>query len=263
LRKRYHAWLDARARQWSPTELQAPAIVIAPHQDDETLGCGATIAAKTAAGAPVTIVFMTDGATSHAKFIDPNELRALRRQEAIDAAGVLGVSSGDVHFLDFPDGNLTGCKDAAVQALRQVLLEHPAEQVFIPYGRDRLADHVATHEIFHQSVDGSARHFSVFEYPVWFWHSWPWVDLSSRGLRRRMVQARDALRWGWAIRFQLRAYATTPDARTLKCRALECHRTQTSRWNDDPGWMTLADVAGGDFLSCFESRFEVFLHKTI
>ena len=38
-----------------------PVIVVAPHPDDETLGCGATIMQKLAAGTPVHVVIATDG----------------------------------------------------------------------------------------------------------------------------------------------------------------------------------------------------------
>src|SRR5579885_2284019 len=43
----------------------APALIIAPHHDDETLGCGGVIALKRAAGVPVQVVILTDGSRSH------------------------------------------------------------------------------------------------------------------------------------------------------------------------------------------------------
>jgi LmbE family N-acetylglucosaminyl deacetylase len=36
-------------------------VVVAPHPDDEVLGCGGTLAAETAAGIDVVVVFVTDG----------------------------------------------------------------------------------------------------------------------------------------------------------------------------------------------------------
>ena len=36
-------------------------VVLAPHMDDETLGCGGTIARHVRAGAQVTVIFLTDG----------------------------------------------------------------------------------------------------------------------------------------------------------------------------------------------------------
>ena len=38
-------------------------LIFAAHQDDETIGCGASIKKWTDAGSDVEVVFMTDGAT--------------------------------------------------------------------------------------------------------------------------------------------------------------------------------------------------------
>ncbi len=59
-------------------------IVFAPHQDDETLGCGALIAHKRNDGQPVHVVFLTDGSCSHPNHprVTPVEIAELRAQEA-------------------------------------------------------------------------------------------------------------------------------------------------------------------------------------
>jgi N-acetylglucosamine malate deacetylase 1 len=36
-------------------------VVLAPHMDDEVLGCGGTMARQVAAGSDVTVIFLTDG----------------------------------------------------------------------------------------------------------------------------------------------------------------------------------------------------------
>lgn len=263
LRKRYRSRLAGKARAWQPDELRASAIVIAPHQDDETLACGATVAAKTAAGASVRIVFMTDGTAAPAKHLSVDQLRTLRRQEALAAAEVLGVPAGNVHFLDFPKGQLGDCRQAAVPVLRQFLVDHPAEQVFVPYRGDALPDQVTTRRVFYEAVGPIERHFQVFEYPVWFWSCWPWARRAERGLPRLLAQARDATRWTWAIRFQLRAYAMPPEAQAIKRRALEKHQSPAGRRNSEAGRAALADAGNGDFLSCFDQSFEVFYRKFI
>ena len=55
------AQLKLQTRELDRTSQRAPAIVFAPHPDDETLGCGGTILKKRSLGAPVEVVFLTDG----------------------------------------------------------------------------------------------------------------------------------------------------------------------------------------------------------
>src|SRR5262245_24685447 len=43
----------------------SPVLVLAPHPDDESLGCGGLIAACQAQGHPVHVLVLTDGAGSH------------------------------------------------------------------------------------------------------------------------------------------------------------------------------------------------------
>src|SRR5690348_6988030 len=44
---------------WEPEA--GKVVVLAPHMDDEIIGCGGTIARHAAAGASVTVVYLTDG----------------------------------------------------------------------------------------------------------------------------------------------------------------------------------------------------------
>jgi hypothetical protein len=53
------------ARDFTDSAAGRAALVIAPHPDDETLGCGATILRKVSAGSSVTVLIVTDGRHSH------------------------------------------------------------------------------------------------------------------------------------------------------------------------------------------------------
>src|SRR5690349_14548383 len=55
--------LQAGSKPYQLQEL--PTVVIAPHQDDETLACGGVIARKRSEGLPVHVIFITDGSASH------------------------------------------------------------------------------------------------------------------------------------------------------------------------------------------------------
>lgn len=66
-------------------------LLFAPHPDDETLGCGASIAALADKGIAVQVVLVTDGGASHPASIlyPPARLAALRLEELKAALNIL------------------------------------------------------------------------------------------------------------------------------------------------------------------------------
>ena len=93
-----------------------PCLIIAPHPDDEILGCGAVIQRARNAGRFVYVVIVTDGsASSRSSIIQPNELAALRREEACEACGILGVEAGNIVFLSFSDGQASAQIDGIAE----------------------------------------------------------------------------------------------------------------------------------------------------
>jgi LmbE family N-acetylglucosaminyl deacetylase len=83
-------------------------LIIAPHPDDESLGCGGLIAAARAHNIPVEIIVVSDGVGSHpnSRSYPPPRLRSVREQEAIVAAAELGVSDASVKFLRMSDKSM-------------------------------------------------------------------------------------------------------------------------------------------------------------
>lgn len=89
------------------TGLEVPgrALAIGAHPDDIELQAGATLARWAAHGCEVHFLVLTDGSKgSWAPDDDRDALVALRRREALEAAGELGAR--DVHFLGLVDGEL-------------------------------------------------------------------------------------------------------------------------------------------------------------
>ncbi len=218
----------AAMRGFPLTSLQAllggaAPVVLAPHADDEAIGCGALIAASAGAGLRPRIVFITDGAGSHPasrSFARPR-LAELREREAVCAAAILGVDFNDVSFLRQPD-TATPTKgpafDAAVAALAEIVAKASPAVIFAPWAADPHCDHLATHLMARKvaSLTGQ-RHLS---YPVWGW---------TLDANHSIDTHPDA---GW--RLPVAPYIEQRQA------ALAAHRSQTTALiDDDPGGFRL------------------------
>lgn len=79
-------------------------VVLAPHPDDEIIGCGGALAMHAARGDRVTVVHLTDGGAGDHERRASGPIGAVRRAEAIAAGLEVGIE--DYRALGFPDGGL-------------------------------------------------------------------------------------------------------------------------------------------------------------
>jgi LmbE family N-acetylglucosaminyl deacetylase len=240
------------------------AMVFAPHQDDETLGCGGTIIKKRRAGASVHLVFMCDGGLSHARFIPPTQLKEIRSREAVAAAQVLGLSVQDVSFLNFRETELAQLEARAVESVTELLLQHRPEEVFVPYFSDVHIDHLATNRIVRAALRRSGSAVKVYEYPVWFWHCWPWVSFRLQASRPALKSFLQTLSSGVGLQGlrDFRCSVYVEDVLEQKRAALEEHKSQVTRLRPETAWPILSDVSDGEFLDRFFQPYEVFHQYT-
>jgi LmbE family N-acetylglucosaminyl deacetylase len=150
-------------------------LVVAPHPDDETLGCAVAVMRKRDAGTPVTVVVVSDGARSEPAILPPAELVELRKAEARRACARLGVGEGDVVFLDFPDAGLSGKVDEVAGRLAELIRARSPEQLLVPVSCEGHPDHDATNEAARRAVESIEFRGQVLEYAVWLWTHWPWT----------------------------------------------------------------------------------------
>lgn len=147
-------------------------LVLAPHMDDETLGCGGTIARHVEAGAHVTVIFLTDGryGASYAGITGPERIRKLeetirlRKREARCAADILGVQS--LVFLDAEDTRLSSARGVP-KLLREILGRERPDCVYLPYFLDQHRDHRAANGVLLAAVAGTQMEFECRGYEVW------------------------------------------------------------------------------------------------
>ncbi|HEY9769102.1 MAG TPA: PIG-L family deacetylase [Coleofasciculaceae cyanobacterium] len=257
LRDRYLKQID-KIDPLSTEDLAASAVFFAPHQDDETLGCGGTIMRKRALGAEVKIVFMTDGSRSHDRFIPDAELITLRQQEAVKAAETLGVASENVVFLAFRDGELQQSSAKAIAQVNKLLQQKQPQQVFIPYIRETHPDHLATNQIVLAALQNYTKEVTVYEYPVWYWHHFPWTKTGDQDSKIAYFKASIKAKCGLQLVQEFNYRVEIEPVKSQKQLALAQHQTQMKPLVNDPNWGLLKDVSDGEWLECFFQTQEIF-----
>lgn len=226
--------LDPEALPLRPAaavEAWGPTVVLAPHPDDESIGCGGAIRLLRDAGLPVRVVFASDGAGSHpsSRRYPAEALRALREREALEALAILGVVKDDARFLGLPDRFVPGHDDPrfadAVTALVAALASPwTPETVLVPWRRDPHGDHRATWQIATAAVDRLPARPRIVEYPVWVW------DIGSPGNHPTS---------GEVEAWRLDITAVIPAKRA----AIYAHRSQTTALiDDDPDGFRLPET---------------------
>jgi LmbE family N-acetylglucosaminyl deacetylase len=132
-----------------PNRPRAPVLVLAPHPDDEVLGCSRMMQRVAGSGGALVIVWLTDGGGSHGPLpLDEREdLVRRRRAEAVAGVQALGVVPQALHFLDSPDGYLADNVAAASGAVAAICRRHGIHTVVVTDKDDGHPDHRAAFAI--------------------------------------------------------------------------------------------------------------------
>ncbi|QDU26822.1 glucosamine-6-phosphate deaminase-like protein [Anatilimnocola aggregata] len=144
-------------------------LVLAPHPDDESLGCGGTIKMLTQAGKRVDVIFMTRGENGFDAPYQQHEqaraeLASTREAEARAACAVLGVQ--EVEFLKGVDGGLQNQPHLA-QSIAFVLNAGNYHRVFAPWLGEAHPDHAATFRLLQRALADTGLSPSIWLYEVW------------------------------------------------------------------------------------------------
>lgn len=148
-----------------------PSIVLAPHPDDESLGCGGLIAIAREQGRRIGVIFVSDGVGSHPNSVayPPGKLKALREAEAMRACLELGVPEADVRYLGLPDRSVPVAgreADRAIDGIMDFVNATGATSLFVTWRHDPHCDHQATYRLARQAQRRKPE-LRVLEYVVW------------------------------------------------------------------------------------------------
>lgn len=248
-------WREALAEHTAPAIALdvGRLVVVAPHPDDEVLGLGATMAARSAARStsrrpdsphvpdspdspgvadsldspdPLDVVVcVSDGSASHPGEVAPEVMRGRRQAECEAGARELGI---DLRMLGLPDGGLNAADVDA--ALHPVLDELAPATVAVTWSGDGHPDHHVCVESVRRWC-GARDGVALLEFPVWMWH---WArpgdpDVPWERLRRVAMPRSESAAAGGS-----RAEDMTADAFAHKRRALAAHASQLTPQSDAP-----------------------------
>lgn len=144
-------------------------LVLAPHPDDESLGCGGTLKLLTQAGMQVDVVFLTRGengldAPGQQPEIAHTQLAARRETEARAACSILGIR--DVQFLNGIDGGLSHQPHLA-HTISSIVGNGGYQRIFAPWHGEAHPDHVATFRLLQRALAESLSRPALWLYEVW------------------------------------------------------------------------------------------------
>ncbi len=214
-------------------------LILAPHPDDESLGCGGLIAELCAAGTPPVVAILTDGAGSHpnSRRYPPDRLAALRAAEAAAALHALGLPPDRLHHLGAPDTaapHAGPALDHLADRLAALALKAGATTILTTWPHDPHCDHLAAWHVAAAAAQRTG--LRLLCYPVWGWTLPPDTDLA------------DAPWTGWRLDITARLAA--------KQAAIAAHASQmTGLIDDDPAGFRLPEA----LLDIFRRPYEVYL----
>lgn len=145
-------------------------LIVAPHADDESLGCGGVVSLLRKYGQTVYILLLTDGTLSHqnSREYPPEKLRDLRETELVEAAAALGVTAENIIFCRYQDRNVPSESSigfqAACQNISKMLDILKPRSIFVPWRRDPHPDHRAAFQLVTAANMQGAK---LYEYPIW------------------------------------------------------------------------------------------------
>jgi LmbE family N-acetylglucosaminyl deacetylase len=244
---RWRRRLTARASDATDALTGRSLLVLAPHPDDETFGCGALIARARATGVSVTVVVATDGSRcATSERLEPAQIAALRRVELRAACDRLGVRTDDTITLGYGDGTLAARLPELTAAVAGLIARLRPDVVLVPCAQDQHPDHRSVHDAA-IAAGGSP---ALLGYPVWTWHSAPFFVEAPAAARPGL--------WAWAVR-QSRSTAwwrvPTGPHLAAKRAAVAAYVSQTTNYTGEPGWSFLP----AHFVELFLGSDELFL----
>ena len=141
-------------------------LVVSPHPDDESIGCGGTLRKHVLDGDTVRAIFLTSGERGgHGRSLE--ETKSLREQEAKEASAILGLDH--IEFWQVRNGSLRTSRKL-IDRLRSKITDWSADVVYVTHDLEMHPEHRVAARLVRRAVSGLAPEFSkpeVLMFEVW------------------------------------------------------------------------------------------------
>lgn len=135
-------------------------LILAPHPDDDLIGCGGSIIKHIAAGSTIDIVYLTSGDAGSAA------LGRTREMEATQACAQLGIKPQSLHFLRQKDNALVA-EPRLVNRLTDLIRTLKPQILYLPHANDAHADHQATYFLGIKAIMQATTAIWVTKHAAW------------------------------------------------------------------------------------------------
>src|SRR5437764_6870112 len=141
---------EAEAFPFEPLDLRGERLlVLAPHPDDEVIGCGGLVALHLREGRRVRVIVATDG----------GEAGDAAQRQAESRAALASIGDAELSFLGFPDRQLADADDLTA-ALRGALADFKPDLIAVPSAFEIHPDHLALTRAFCALIAADATLFA-------------------------------------------------------------------------------------------------------
>lgn len=138
-------------------------LILAPHMDDEIIGCGGVVCKHIQNGDDVAVIYFTCGDKGNKSFSSDSSLSKIRKLEIQASNAILGIEKS--YFLDFSDStNEDWCSKK--DHLKEIYLNVNPDLVYLPPYNDLHLDHRKTNWLFKEATE-SLKVCNLCVYEVW------------------------------------------------------------------------------------------------
>jgi len=149
---------------WADDSVEQKVLIVSPHFDDESIGCGGAVSRHVDSGDRVSVLFMTDGSEGCPEEESRDLVSAIRKREAEAACDALCIDR--LEFLDEPETMLM-MSPRLMKKMRQIISDTSPNIIYLPSFLDNHIDHVELNRVLYHALSGVEGDLEIRLFGLW------------------------------------------------------------------------------------------------